>query len=265
MAAIGFVTDFADLGMLLPVAGLIALGFTAIGRWQVVFAWLLAVAGTLAAMVVLKVMAFTLAGFAPAGPVPAEAWWPGSWLGAAGLGNPSGHTAAGSVFYGGLALLVGERLAWRTLLGLLTAVMAGLIFGTTRLLLGVHSVPDVLVGGLVGLAGVLLLTRLAVRRRPEGQAKVPGKALVLAVATCGALIFHGNRLNAEGLLRSIAAEIRLVSLWRSPGDAVLGPKLVPKFVSGRQVRNLCARFGTASEHQGVAVKDCDAQLGSTSV
>lgn len=207
VTAIGFVTDFADLGMLLPVTGLVALSFAAIGRHRVALAWLLAVAGTLAAMAVLKLLAFTLAG-----PLLAGSSLASSWLGTPGLGNPSGHTAAGSVFYGGLAMLVAERLGWRPLLGLLAGAAAGLVFGMTRLWLHVHSVPDVLVGGAVGLGGVLVLAWLVGWPRSEGPAKPPGLALVLTAALCGALIFHGTRLNAEGLLRSIAAEIRPAGL-----------------------------------------------------
>jgi membrane-associated phospholipid phosphatase len=179
----------------LPLAGLVALALAAIGRWRVSLAWLAAVAATLAAMAALKLLAFSL-----------PSWLAGAGLAPGDLGNPSGHAAAGTICYGGLATLLWPRPARRPWPGLLAGAAAALVFGGTRLWLGVHSVPDVLTGGAVGLAGVLLLARLA-GRAAGPPVPVPGLALVLAVVLGGGLVFHGTRLYAEGLLRALAAGV----------------------------------------------------------
>ncbi len=185
-----FLTDFADLGLVLPLAALVAVSLAAVGWRREALAWSAAVAGTLAAMLALKLLAFAFAGH----------------LGG-GLRSPSGHTAAGTVVYAGLlALLAGRRLETRTGVALLAGAAMALLFGATRLALGWHTLPEVLVGGAVGLAGVLALARLAGPRRPGAPA--PGLALVATVALLAAVALHGHRLHAEPTLRAIAAEIR---------------------------------------------------------
>lgn len=185
-----FLTDFADLGLLLPLAAMVALALAAVGRRRHALAWSLAVAGTLSAMLLLKVLFFAFAGPAAAG----------------GLGNPSGHTAAGAVVYAGLLALLGERFAPRVPIALLAGAAFALLFGTTRLALGVHTLPDVLVGAAVGVAGALALAKLAGPRRPD-DAPARRSAVVAAVALVGVLALHGHRLHAEAAIRSIAAEV----------------------------------------------------------
>ena len=136
-----FLTDFADLAVLLPLTGLVALSLAAVGRQREALAWCLAVSGTFVTMLLLKLL--VLVGIGP------DAW--------AGLNNPSGHTAAGVVVYAGLLTLFAERFAPRIPIALLAGAVFGLLFGCTRLMLRVHTVPDVFVGAMVGLAGVLVL------------------------------------------------------------------------------------------------------------
>lgn len=185
-----FLTDFADLGVLLPLAGLVALSLAVVGRRREALAWTLAVTGTLATMLLLKLLVFVCFGSAAMG----------------GLRNPSGHTAAGIVVYAGLLTLVGERFAPRMPIALLAGAVFGLLFGFSRLALRYHTLADVLVGGAVGLAGVLVLAKLAGPRRADAPAC--GPVLVAAVALLAVLTFHGNKLHAEAALRSIAAEVR---------------------------------------------------------
>jgi membrane-associated phospholipid phosphatase len=184
-----FLTDFADLGLILPLTALVALSLAAVGRRRDALAWSLAVTGTLGAMMALKVSVFVLPG-------QAAPW----------SLNPSGHTAAGVVVYAGLLVLVGERFAPRVPIALLAGAAFGLLFGYTRVALRAHSLPDVLVGAAVGLAGALILARLAGPRRPDAPAY--GHAVVAAIALLGVLTLHGHRLGAEAALRSVAAEVR---------------------------------------------------------
>jgi membrane-associated phospholipid phosphatase len=185
-----FLTDFADLGLVLPLAGMVTLALVLVGRRLEAVAWSLAVTGTLATMLLLKVLVF-----AWAKPGIEE-----------GLGNPSGHTAAGVVVYAGLVTLIGERFASRASVALVAGSIFGLLFGLTRLMLRVHTLADVLLGGAVGLAGVLFLARVVGSRRSGAPAS--GLVIVVTIALFGVLAFHGHRLHAEMELRQIAAKIR---------------------------------------------------------
>ena len=183
-----FLTDFADLGLVLPVAALVALSLAAVGWRRDALAWSVAVAGTLAAALALKLAVLAHPGH----------------LGA-GMRSPSGHTAAGTVLYAGLlALLAGRRSETRTGIALLAGAALAVLFGVTRL--AVHTLPEVLAGGAVGLAGALVLARLAGPRRPDARAS--GLVIVTTVALLAVVALHGHRLHAEPTLRAIAAEIR---------------------------------------------------------
>ncbi|TDH57911.1 phosphatase PAP2 family protein [Dankookia rubra] len=185
-----FLSDFADLGLVLPLAALVALALAMLGRRRDALAWCLAVGGTLGATAVLKVLVFVAIG-------------PQGW---AGLGNPSGHAASATIAYGGLAALVAGRLVPRLPVGLLTGLASGLLVGFTRVELRVHSLADVLVGVAVGLAGLLALDRLA-GPAPAAPRRA-GLPVLAAVALAAMLAFHGQRLLAEPELRAIAAHLQ---------------------------------------------------------
>src|SRR5918997_4183426 len=115
-----FLTDFADLGLVLPLAALVALALAAVGWRREALAWSVAVAGTLAAVLALKLLALAYSG----------------QLGTA-LRSPSGHTAAGTVVYAGLlTLLAGRRLGSRTGIALLAGAALAALFGCARFVLG---------------------------------------------------------------------------------------------------------------------------------
>lgn len=192
-----FLTDFADLGVLLPLTALVALSLAFVGLRREALAWTLAVTGTFAAMLVLKLAVFVVLG---SGSIR-------------GLGNPSGHTAAGIVVYAGLATLVARRFASRLAVALFAGAALGALFGFSRWALRYHSMADVLVGGAVGMAGVLALAWLAGPHPAEEEARIAGRgragmAVVAAVSLVAVLTLHGTKLHAEAALRSIAAEVR---------------------------------------------------------
>jgi len=190
-----FVTDFADQAVALPVAATVLLALLVLGWRRGALAWAFGVGGVLAVMLVLKLVTFACV-------------WRVPWI---GLSSPSGHTATAAVVYGGLlALLVppGYR-------GTLAAAIAGgafaLLFGLTRLALHVHSVPDVIVGAGVGIAGAVILRRLAGHRPPLLSSPR------LALAACAVmLLFHGHRLEAETRIRALALDVWPLSLCRGP-------------------------------------------------
>ncbi len=193
-----FLTAFADLGLVLPLAGIIAFALLAVGRRRDAVAWSIGVAGTLATMLLLK-----LAVFVALGPEAQGA-----------LRNPSGHTASGTVVYAGLFVLLGRRPAPRVLMALVVGLGFGIVFGATRLALHVHTLADVMVGAAVGLAGTLALACIASPCRVGKPDR--DTVMVTAVALLSLLALHGQTLHAEGEIESIAEQIRSASRTALP-------------------------------------------------
>lgn len=178
--AMQFLTDFADQGVLLPVASMALLAFAVLRWWRGVLAWTVVLGATLGLVLLLKV-GFRTCG-APASP----------------LLNPSGHVASATAIYGGLAaVLLGRNRA-----ALLPALLIASVIAVTRLALGVHTIADVVAGGVIGLAAVVALHRLA-GPLPSARRWQPA-LLALAVAA----LLHGAHLDAEGAIRDLAARLR---------------------------------------------------------
>ena len=169
-------TDFADADVTLPLAIAVSIAL-AVMRADLAWRWILVVAGAFGVILALK-LAF--------GTVLA--------LGASlGIRSPSGHTCSSSLVYGSLALLLSGRP------GLATVAAAGIaaVIGFTRLALGAHSLPEVLLGGAVGVAAVAILGRVVRGRRPLR----PGQRLALVpVAVVAGGMFYGHMAGIEGRL-----------------------------------------------------------------
>ncbi len=180
----GFLTDFADQAVVLPLAGAVLLALAALGWRRGALAWGGSVAGVLAAVLLLKLVVMACGG---------------KW-GLVGLASPSGHTAGAAVVFGGLlALMLPRSSVW-------VAAGAGgafaLAIGLTRLALQVHTVADVVVGASVGVAGAVAMRLLAGPRPP----RVAPRWVVLVAAVI-MVAFHGQRLPAEGKIRWLALEV----------------------------------------------------------
>ncbi len=181
-----FLTDFADQAVILPVMLLVAVVLALLGWRRGAIAWLVGVSGTLGVMLLLKLL------FSACGDL-----LPGD------IHSPSGHTAAAAVTYGGIVALLGASGGT----ALATALGAAIIFGVSRLELGVHTPTEVLLGGAVGLAGAALLVRLA-GRRPAGPRQMSSG--LLAACVIGFLLFHGTHVRAETTIGRLA---QLLEVW----------------------------------------------------
>jgi membrane-associated phospholipid phosphatase len=170
-----FITDFADQAVVLPVVAAIGIALLAQGWQRGTAAWIGAVAGTFAVMLLLKLVFIAC-------PVSE-------------LRTPSGHVAAATVVAGGLAAL----LLRRPRPALFVAVVAAVVIGISRLALGAHSTLEVAVGAGVGLAGALALIGLA-GSPPERLSARRTATVALLVA----VLFHGLHLPAEAHIRSTA-------------------------------------------------------------
>jgi membrane-associated phospholipid phosphatase len=184
-----FVTDFADQAVVLPLALAVGVALLVGGWRRGAVAWMIAVAGTLGVMLVAKVLVHACIGAAV---LP-------------GLRSPSGHTASAAVVYGGLATLLLPVPAWglrRMVIALLLAAGFALVFGSTRLALHMHTLSDVIAGGSVGIAGGLVLNRLAGTPPRRMRAALP-----IAAAAAMALLFHGLHLHAEAAIDRLSCPI----------------------------------------------------------
>jgi membrane-associated phospholipid phosphatase len=173
-----FLTDFADQAVILPLVVAVAIALASQGWRRGALVWLGVSGATLGAMLLLKLV------FLACTP----------WFAPLEISSPSGHVAAATVVAGGLAALFLRR--WAVILPV--AAFAALVIGVSRLALGMHSLPEVLLGGVVGLAGAFVLLRLA----GPPPALRPARLLVAVVLV--AVVFHGLHLPAEAAIRHTA-------------------------------------------------------------
>lgn len=174
-----FLTDFADQAVILPLALAITIALLAQRWWRGAAAWLLAVLATLGIVLVLKLVFQACHGT----------------FDLVDLQTPSGHVASAAVASGGLASL----LASRRRAAIVLAVVAAALIGVSRLWLGAHTVPEVAVGAAIGLAGAVLVARLA---GPSPPGLEPRRIVLVAAITF--IVFHGLHLPAEAHIRSAA-------------------------------------------------------------
>jgi membrane-associated phospholipid phosphatase len=173
-----YLTDFADQAVILPMVLATAIVLAVQGWRRGALVWLIVVAVTFLVMLGLKLMFLTCSPlFSPMD-----------------VRSPSGHVAAATVVAGGLAAMLSRRRASI----LPAAVLAALVIGVSRLVLGVHSLPEVVLGAVIGLAGAGALLRFA-GTPPRLQA-----APLVAVIVVVALLFHGLHLPAEAAIRHTA-------------------------------------------------------------
>ena len=169
-----FLTDFADQAVVLPTAAAVAAVLAARGWWRGAAVWVGVIGATFATVLAAKL------GFLSCAPVFAP--WD--------LKSPSGHTAAAAMVGGALAVLLSGRRA----AALPAAILCAVVIGTSRVVLGFHTLPEVMVGGLMGMAGAMAFARLSgpwPARRP---------VLLLTIPALVALSLHGTHLGAEPVI-----------------------------------------------------------------
>ena len=183
-----YLTDFADQAVVLPMVLAVA-AMLAIRGWRRGAAvWLGVVLATFSVMLAMKLVCL---GCTPV-------------FGPADIRSPSGHVAAATVVASGLAVLLSQRRAGVLAVGLFAAV----VIGISRLVLGMHSLPEVALGAMVGLCGAVALLCLAGPVPPNLR---PGR--LLAVVALVATIFHGLHLPAEAAIRHTAFRtVRLLTV-----------------------------------------------------
>ncbi len=182
-----FLTDAGDSGVLLPIAlvSAILLWLSHSGR----AAWLLLRSVLLAAalIAVLKVLFLSCAAH----------WRPD-------LISPSGHACLSTAVFGSLGIVAatGRGALTRVSIAVLVAALVGII-AISRVMIGVHTWTEVIVGLLVG-AGALLLFAWSYAHTapPSINLKTFGVTLLATL-----LLAFGIRLPGESVLRHVARRI----------------------------------------------------------
>lgn len=176
-----YVTDFADQAVMLPLAATVALALALSGWWRGCGAWVLCVVAVLGTIAVLKYVFYACSNV----------------LGSSGISSPSGHTAAAAMIMGGATvMLLRERVPGWVLAALPVAL--AVVFAISRIVVHAHTVPEVIVGGIIGLIGTACLYGVA-GPRPAGR-RWPA-VLAAALVLVG---LHGLRLHAETTLHNFA-------------------------------------------------------------
>ena len=191
MSLWNFVTDFGDSAVTLPLALWVLICLVASGERWAAFAWIAAIAGTAVAIGLLKLV------FGACGPA----------ITAVHVTSPSGHTAMSTAVYGCLALLIAAPLSAANRRPLMvTAMIAIFAIGWSRVALHDHGRVEIVLGFIVGGAGLALFWRML------GRSRVPGlrlKWLVLGGAVLVAAL-HGTRLVVEPEIKRLAWHLRSI-------------------------------------------------------
>lgn len=149
-----FLAHLFDTPLLLVASALALLPFVYLRRWRMIAFFLLALAFTYAATMFLKEL-FQFE--RPAGALFEEVSYR----------FPSGHTSAAAAFAAALWIIYAP---WTTRSGrLVLALLAGsavVATAATRVLVGVHCLPDVLFGAVIGILGTLAAAGLVFRKFP---------------------------------------------------------------------------------------------------
>jgi membrane-associated phospholipid phosphatase len=188
LSIIKFISDFGDLALLLPIAAAIQVWLLRApeGRRSAAI-WAISLLFCCGATALLKIY-FSACPYG-------------------GINSPSGHAALSVFVYGGLGAIVGTR-ARRSLKFVLAAAGVGLVVAilATRVILGAHSIAEVLIGSAVGVMALAPFAE-AVIRHPVLS---PTKSLVIVVILI-AVVLHDKDVQVEGLLRLLGTYLHSFS------------------------------------------------------
>jgi membrane-associated phospholipid phosphatase len=117
--------------------------------------------------------------------------------------SPSGHTSFSAAFYGCFAALAtSDEKTWRRKFTWTTAGALIIAIAVSRVVLGAHTIFDVMFGLAIGIACVALFVRSAGEREPT-----PGLPQLGACIALLAVLAAGSHLGLERTLRDLALHL----------------------------------------------------------
>jgi membrane-associated phospholipid phosphatase len=190
MALIQVLTDCGDLAVLLPLAGVLTLWIILIRQPRMILWWLAALAICMGTTGVLKIYFFACPPLSD-------------------LHSPSGHTGLSALIYGTLTLVIASATTgWRR--GAVLTIGATFVVGIaiSRVLVSAHSIPEVLLGGLIGGTALSVFAR-DYRREPPAALFLPPLVVVCAMLM---VLLNGHELRAEEFLHQIAFYLNIAKI-----------------------------------------------------
>lgn len=187
------ITDLGDSALMLPLALVLAAALWSQQSATAALTWLGALASGLAVLAMLKLSGHTCEA-ALAGP---------------SLVSPSGHAAFAAMVYGSAGVILARHLQGRArwlVLAVPVAVVAGV--AATRVLLNSHTTLEVAVGLSIGVATLVVFAHRYRALPPIAVRSHRRAGALLAAAVLLLVTLHGERLQAEEVIRSIAAGLR---------------------------------------------------------
>lgn len=188
-----FVTDFADEAVVIPGAFCVAVVLAMVGWLRGAAVWVAGLSATLALVLLLK-LTFMACGHRLDMTIE----------------SPSGHAAAAGVFYGTLLALAVRRYRPSMAVQLGCVLVVVLVVGTSRLVLGAHTLAEVCVGGAVGTLGAAWIL-WTIGQPPMPHGRISGLLLPVLALLC---VLHGLRMPAEAAIRAVALELWPLSACR---------------------------------------------------
>lgn len=188
------VTGFAGQGVVLPILVTVAAMLALAGQPRAALWWTISVVTVLGLVLIAKI------GFIPCG----------RYLPGLALRSPSGHAASALAVYGGLAVLM-MRLTtrfWLKVGMLVLAVAVAVLISISRIRLGAHTPPEVLLGGLIGLLGPLILASRRDLLLPPFRLRW---ILLLIVPALLVLLLHDVEIGAEERIDELASQLSLLT------------------------------------------------------
>lgn len=150
--------------------------------------------------------------------------------------SPSGHVAIGTGFYGGCAIMLASQhgRGVRVLICIVTALLLGML-AASRLVLELHSVPEIVVAFAIGGASLGVFTTYPGHRWPVRIS--PGQLISLILLIWAA--YFTPRISGEALILQIVEGLR--QMWHWDGRTLQQSLSLPS----RVLASMIARGGSA--------------------
>ena len=176
------ITDCGDLAILLPIVAVLTVWAALIGKPGIFKWWLVAVAFCIGGTAVLKIYFFACPPLSD-------------------LHSPSGHTSLSTLVYGTLTLAVASTIRdWRRWLVVIVGTTFIAAIAISRIIVQAHSIPEVLLGSVLGLVALSLFVAAYLRDTPTRTYLAP----LITISVMLVVLLNGHELRAEEFLHRIA-------------------------------------------------------------
>lgn len=184
MRLLHVITDLGDAALLLPASAAVLAYLLYIRSTRTASIWATTLALCVTLTVLGKLALYTCA---------SDLYW-------TDLRSPSGHTSISVTFYGCCALMMGvDKERWTRLLLAGAGAATAMAIAASRVLLGAHTITDVIVGSAIG---VFCVAWFASRYVTAPRSPLPWASAVVALALA-AVLMHGRHWTIEATIAHV--------------------------------------------------------------